>query len=354
MRRALLLALVVGCLVPASAQAQSVTANCDTAGARDSCDRWYTASSVVLSWQWSAGATNTTGCQNDDFTAEARVERSCVVEWPGTTITKKVWIGIDRTPPQLTGLRPDRPATATGWFNAPVGLTFLGSDKTSGVASCSSTTYSGPDGQGIPISGSCRDVAGNLGEGSLPINYDATAPRDPALEAVPGNRRVTLRWRTEPGAEAVVERLGGPVLYRGPGTEFVDSPLRNKRRYRYVVTLTDQAGNSSAARATAVPTTSRLLAPANGARLSEPPTLVWKPVKKARYYNVQLRHQGKVLSRWPKKARLRLQRSWKFAGRRFRLVPGRYCWYVWPGFGARAERRYGRMLGKSCFTIVRR
>jgi hypothetical protein len=27
-----------------------------------------------------------------------------------------------------------------------------------------------------------------------------------------------------------------------------------------------------------------------------------------------------------------------------RLTPGRYHWYVWPGFGKRSDRRYGRLL----------
>ena len=201
-------------------------------------------------------------------------------------------------------------------------------------------------------------MAGNVGAGSLPINYDATAPRRPAVEAIPGNKRVALEWRSSPGVEALVVRRAkssaAKVVYRGSGVGFVDRRLRNKRRYRYVVRLTDQAGNRAVGEATAVPTRSPLLVPANGAHLSGPPMLVWKPVRKASYYNVQLVRRGKVLSRWPRVTRLRLRRTWKFAGRRFRLVPGHYCWYVWPGFRARSERKYGKVLGKSCFTVVHR
>ena len=46
----------------------------------------------------------------------------------------------------------------------------------SGVASCTSGTYSGPDGPDVTVSGSCRDNAGNTGSTSLKIKFDATAP----------------------------------------------------------------------------------------------------------------------------------------------------------------------------------
>jgi hypothetical protein len=299
------------------------------------------------------------GCQNATFTSEGRIDRSCTVEWPDTTITQKIWIGIDRTPPALVGLQPARPPSAGGWFNSPVSLTFLGSDQTSGVASCSSTTYGGPDGIGIPISGSCSDVAGNVGSGSLPINYDATPPQRPSVEATPGNKRVALEWSAPPGIDAEVVRFrkgGKPAfVFRGASDHLTDRRLHNGRRYRYVVTLIDQAGNRAAGKVTAVPTSSPLLLPADGARVHSAPTLVWKPVRRARYYNAQLlRNNRKVLTRWPLAAKLQLRRSWTFAGIRRKLVAGHYCWYVWPGFGKRSQHRYGRLLGKSGFTVLRR
>jgi hypothetical protein len=354
-----LLVLLAPCsIVPTAAQAQTVTANCDTPPShRDACNRWYTTESVILDWNWEPAAITTSGCGGVTFTTEARVERSCTVEWADTTLTRKIWIGIDRTPPALIGLQPDRPPRPSGWFNGPIGLTFLGSDHTSGVASCTSATYDGPDGAGVLVSGTCRDVAGNVGAGSLPINYDATPPEPPSVEAIPGNQRVSLSWQSPPDVEALVVRRTtagtAKVVYRGPAHRFTDKRLRNERRYRYVVRLTDQAGNRAIGKATAVPSVSPLLLPTNGAQLREPPMLVWKRVPKARYYNVQLVRDGKVLSRWPRVPRLQLHRSWKFEGRRFRLIPGKYCWYVWPGFGPRAERNYGERLGESCFSLVR-
>jgi hypothetical protein len=237
-------------------------------------------------------------------------------------------------------------------------LTFRAVDRTSGVASCSSTSYGGPDALGVAIGGRCTDVAGNTGSGSFPLNYDATPPKRPSVEALPGNRRVAVAWAPSPGTVAEVVRIrrrGAPkLLYRGPGSNFTHRKLRNGRRYRYRVTLIDQAGNRSADKASALPNASPLLRPALGAHVRKPPLLVWKPVKRASYYNAQLVRAGKkILSSWPRKPRLKLHRRWRFNHRLRRLRPARYCWRVWPGLGARSEGRYGRRLGKSCFIVVR-
>jgi len=341
------------------AQAQQVTANCDTPpSTRDGCNRWYTTASVILDWEWQPAATKTTGCGGQTFTDEGRVERSCTVEWPDTTITKKVWIGIDRTPPQVLAPHPSRTPDYNGWFNHPVDLAFAGSDATSGVASCSSLIYAGPEGAGVPVRGTCRDVAGNVGARSFPINYDATPPSAPFVDAKPGNRRVALGWFPPPDAEAseVVRFAPGspPVsVFFGQAGGYTDRGLRNETRYRYSVSVIDRAGNRAQSQVSAVPTASKLLSPPPGARLRTPPLLTWKPVRRATYYNVQLHRERKVLSAWPRKSQLQLRRKWRFRGKRFRLAPGRYRWYVWPGFGRRAAHRYGRSLGSSTFRVIR-
>jgi hypothetical protein len=140
-------------------------------------------------------------------------------------------------------------------------------------------------------------------------------------------------------------------VYRGTGSSYTDSHLRNGVRYRYEVTVLDAAGNAATATVTAVPT-APLFQPVAGARVSAPPLLAWKAVPHATYYNVQLWRGGKIFSAWPTATRLRLPRSWTYEGRRHRLTPGQYRWYVWPGFGARSGHRYGRLLGGSSFVVV--
>ena len=84
------------------------------------------------------------------------------------------------------------------------------------------------------------------------------------------------------------------------------------------------------------------------------PLLRWQPVAGATFYNVQLYRNGrKLLSTWPGTAKLRLARTWTYAGKRHRLEPGLYTWYVWGARGTRARPVYGKVLGSSTFTVKR-
>ena len=62
-----------------------------------------------------------------------------------------------------------------------------------------------------------------------------------------------------------------------------------------------------------------------------------------------------MLTAWPKKPRLVVPRKGKFAGRAYTLPKvGTLCrWYVWPGFGRFADRRYGKLAGQSTFRLTR-
>jgi hypothetical protein len=94
-----------------------------------------------------------------------------------------------------------------------------------------------------------------------------------------------------------------------------------------------------------------LLAPSPNAHLKDPPTLRWTEIPKASYYNVQLFKGSKILSAWPTRASFRLARSWKFRGKHHRLAPGRYHWYVWPGYGPQRANHYGKPVGNATFVI---
>ena len=115
-------------------------------------------------------------------------------------------------------------------------------------------------------------MAGNVGSGTQPINYDATPPKRPSVEVRPGNKRVSLEWSAPPGVEAEVvrSRKGGKpvVVFSGTDEHLTDTRLHNSRRYRYVVTLIDQAGNRAADAVSAVPTPVAAACSRHGGRAS--------------------------------------------------------------------------------------
>jgi HYR domain-containing protein len=209
-----------------------------------------------------------------------------------------------------------------------------------------------------------------------PPAVDRTPPDDVSgLKVTVGNRLIRLAWTlpkakdfdrleiaksgTEPGAPQ-------SIVYTGKGKTFTDRKVENDVEYRYVLTSFDEAGNASKGVAiTATPKRALLVAPPDGAKVKAPPKLVWVAsggtlyaavhvASAATYYNVQLfRGSVKILSAWPKKNALVLHKKWKYRGRRYRLAKGTYRWYVWPGIGAKADARYGPLLGSSSFKMVR-
>ncbi len=175
-----------------------------------------------------------------------------------------------------------------------------------------------------------------------------------------GSRIVKLFWRLPTDSdldhvEVVRTSKGAPAttVYRGSGTALVDRGVLNRVWYRYTITSHDGSGNvSPAVVLIGRPRASRLLSPLNGARLVTPPTLRWIAKRYASYYNVQIWRDGKkILSRWPIRARFTLRAAWTYAGDSYRLTPGTYTWYVWPGFGKPAARHYGKLLGQSSFVV---
>jgi HYR domain len=198
----------------------------------------------------------------------------------------------------------------------------------------------------------------------LPPPADRQPPDDVTnLTATAGDHVVTLKWTKPTAADfaaVVVTRSLSTdtslqvVRYRGTATTFADRTVENGREYRYVVTAVDNSGNSSRGVAVAArPKLAMLRSPKDGAKVALPPQLVWLGVVEASYYNVQLfRGRTKILSAWPQTT-LKLQRSWKYVGRRYSLARGTYTWFVWPGYGKRADAKYGALLGSSTFIVIR-
>jgi hypothetical protein len=228
-----------------------------------------------------------------------------------------------------------------------------------------------------PSSFECTLDGGGFGQCSSPATYhglgppvshswtiDTTAPETTltaAPKAVTTAASATFTFSASEAGSFECRLDGAPFALCGSPKSYAGL---GKGDHRFEVRAIDAAGNADATPAlhgwkieTAARriSSSALLAPRGGARVTKPPLLRWRPVARARYYNVQVfRGKQKVLSVWPTRARLQLRARWKFAGRVRRLTPGAYRWYVWPGFGVPSARNYGQLLGQSTFVVVRR
>ena len=280
----------------------------------------------------------------------------------GNTGSGAVQIPYDATAPTVKELVTARPADAAGWFNHPVGVTFTGDDAGSGVESCSSLTYSGPDSGTAQVSGTCRDKAGHESAAkAFRLKYDATPPSLSTVIAQVGNKFALLKWKISPDVSSVrVVRVPGrageteTVVYAGKSDFYKDTGIDNRTQYEYRVSAADEAANATPEqKATAVPLPP-LYNPAQGARVRSPIVFEWLAVEKATYYNVQVWCRArKMLTAWPKTSRLVVPRHGKFAGRAYTLPRTSCRWLVWPGFGRLAERRYGKLAGQSTFVLTR-
>jgi HYR domain len=193
---------------------------------------------------------------------------------------------------------------------------------------------------------------------------DKTPPAEASgFKVKAGDHRVVVSWNLPKDADfdhvvLVRSTTRSPqapkVVYTGRGKTYTDRKLSNNVTFRYTLATVDTSGNrSNGVSATATPHTIYLVKPADGARITKPPTLLWVPVGKAFYYNVQLYRGGtKVLSAWPSQNTFVLRSTWKYRGRRYRLTPGTYRWYVWPGIGPRRYAKYGKLLGQNTFVYA--
>jgi hypothetical protein len=264
----------------------------------------------------------------------------------------------DSTPPTVKGATPGRDPDANGWYNHPLAVTFTGADALSGLDSCDTVNYDKPDDPTAKVTGDCRDKAGNVSDKeTFGFKYDATPPTLTDLVATPLDSSVTLKWKlSKDAAKVTVTRTGGKGskgVYDGKDTQAItDKNLENGVRYTYVVKAVDDAGNT-VSKAVKTEPSAPLFSPRQEARVHGSVTLHWRPVAKASYYNVQLWYaRVKILSKWPTGASFRVPRHWTFAGHSYSLKPGRYTWYVWPGFGKRAKHHFGSRMGASAFVVA--
>ncbi len=359
---------------------------------------WYNRA-VSIAFSGDDGTSGVASCTSATYsgpdTGKTFVEGSCF-DNAGNRGGFSYELKYDATPPSVQA-KPNRPPDANGWYRKAVTVSFLGADAVSGVDSCAAPVlYKGPDARKTSLAGTCQDKAANKSSAvGFELRYDTRPPRLVRVVAEIMTKGIVLNWRASKDTHtfAVLRRPGlkGPkpsTVYSGKAKAFTDRRLKSGVKYRYTVVAYDEAGNAAVkgllvkpdgSVATSAPTRPAvntpgvtrpkvnkpkvtkpavtkpaLTSPALGARVSAPPVLAWGPVPKATYYNVQLYRDGrKILTIWPSSTSFRLQSSWTYDGRTYRLTPGRYRWFVWPGFGPRSETRYGKLLGGRTFVVIR-
>ncbi len=146
----------------------------------------------------------------------------------------------DATAPTSVDVSADRSPNVGGYYNAPFTATWTGSDATSGIASCTSTTYSGPDTASGSVNGACTDEAGNT-SGNVAFNfmYDGTAPIITFVDRTAPNVNgwnstdVTVNWSCSDAISGVVSPTVSQILT----TEGANQSATG--------TCTDNAGNTA-------------------------------------------------------------------------------------------------------------
>lgn len=169
----MLLGLLLG---SASAEAvPSVTFKCTPAP--QDCSGWFR-TNVAIDWTVLPSNAALNGCTDKTFSADTPgTNEFCSADDGSATVTVQLRIRVDKTAPVVTGGQPSRAADVNGWYNRAVGISFSGSDLTSGIAACTATTYGGPDSEAASVTGRCTDNAGNVSNAlGYGLKYDQSAP----------------------------------------------------------------------------------------------------------------------------------------------------------------------------------
>jgi hypothetical protein len=266
----------------------------------------------------------------------------------------------DPTPPVIT-VATHGTLGANGWYVSNVTVIWTVSEPEGpplSTTGCDARTITA-DTTGVTVTCSATSDGGTTST-SRTVRIDRVPPTISSLRAKPGRRFADLAWKVSDETKRV-EVIRSPgirgapqsVVYQGLSARHRDRGLTPGRKYRYTVAAYDEAANRSAREAIFVGR-GALLDPAPGALVTSAPLLLWSRVSRATYYNVVLvRARRRVFSAWPVRPRLQLPRRWVYRGQHYRLRPGVYRWYVWPGFGSLSAGRYGGLLGGSTFVVDR-
>lgn len=166
-----------------------------------------------------------------------------VADNAGHRMTQLWTVNLDQAAPTITGARTPA-ASASGWSNTSVTVSFDCRDATSGIASCTAPVTLSADGTGQSVSGTAVDRAGHTASATVGgIDIDRTAPQI----AFAGNQGTYLVDQHVAITCAASDALSGLASSTCPGASgpayaFVGATT-------LVATATDRAGNTATATA---------------------------------------------------------------------------------------------------------
>jgi hypothetical protein len=206
---------------------------------------WYT-SDVNVTWSVvdnESAISSQTGCGAQSVTSDTSgVTFTCSATSAGGNSSQSVTIKRDATAPTITFVNRTA-ANSNGWNNSAVTVNWSCSDTTSGAVTASSSQTVSSEGANQSVTGSCTDNAGNSASDTQSgINIDKTAPTISAAATTQPNANgwyngnVTVQFTCDDNLSGVVNCPADETL-SSEGTAVASTAQ----------TITDQAGNSSAA-----------------------------------------------------------------------------------------------------------
>ncbi len=206
---------------------------------------WYN-HAVAITWSGTDATSGVESCTSRTYNGpdvdNGTSTGTCTDRAGNTSTPFGFGLSYDATRPAVSSTRAGRTPDHNGWYNHPVAIDWSGTDAMSGIDSCTSRTYSGPDVANGTTSGTCTDVAGNTSATSLAFtfSYDAT---DPVVSVTADRSADHDGWYSHPvgiswsGTDATsgIDSCRTPITYSGPDRADASS----------VGGCTDNAGNSA-------------------------------------------------------------------------------------------------------------
>jgi hypothetical protein len=149
---------------------------------------WYT-SDVTVTWNWSDNAGGSgINSNNCPATSTSSGEGSLTVsadcyDLAGNKGTASVNVNVDKTAPTISFVGP----STSAWYNADVTANWSCTDATSGPVSASVSGAASGEGNAVPATGTCVDLAGLTASNTQNFKIDKTAPTATANAAPPAN-----------------------------------------------------------------------------------------------------------------------------------------------------------------------